>query len=57
MEVNTWKIGDFRNKVLDHNITSRAFEEDTKKKSFSRLGITRVKNERGDGGNCRCKGN
>jgi hypothetical protein len=56
MEVNTWKIGDFRNKVLDHNITSRAFEEDTKKKSFFRLGITRVKKERGDGGIVGVKG-
>lgn len=31
MEVNTWKIEDFTNEELDHSITSRAFEEDTKK--------------------------
>jgi len=55
MEVNTWKIEDFRNKVLDHNITSRAFEEDTKKSYFD-LGITRVKKERGDGGTEGVKG-
>jgi hypothetical protein len=46
--VNTWKIEDFRNKILDHNITSRDFEE-VQKKSFFHLGITRVKKERGDG--------
>lgn len=34
MEVNTWKIEDFRNKSLDHNITSSAFE-DTKKNLLS----------------------
>ena len=57
MEVNTWKIEDFRNKVLDHNITSRAFEEDTKKKkSFFHLGVTRVIKERGDGGIVAVKG-
>jgi hypothetical protein len=56
MEVNTCKIEDFRNKALDRNITSRAFKEDTKKKSFFHLGITRVKKESGDGGTAGVKG-
>lgn len=37
MEVNTRKIEDFRNKVLDHSIISRAFEEDTKRQLLSLL--------------------
>lgn len=56
MEVNTWKIGDFRNQELDHSITTAVFEEDTKKKNFFHLGITRVKKERGDGGIVGVKG-
>jgi hypothetical protein len=55
MEVNTWKIEDFRNKSLDHNITSSAFEDT--KKIFFHLGITRVKKRKWRWGNCRCKGN